>query len=184
MNDLADTLLFETEARMEKAIHALLSDLTQIRTGRANPGLLDHIMISYYGVDTQVNQVASISVVEGTQLLIKPYDKSLLKAIEQAIQASQLGLNPLNDGTSIRLILPQPTQERRKALVKDVEKHGEASKIAIRNIRRDTNDQLKKIGLPEDDEKGYQDDCQQLTDTFIKKIDEEVKIKSQELLKI
>ena len=184
MHDVADSILFETESRMEKAIHALMSELTQIRTGRANPALLDHILISYYGVDTQVNQVATISVVEGTQLFIKPYDKSLLKTIDQAIQASTLGLNPINDGTGIRLMLPQPTEDRRKALVKEVEKQGETSKVAIRNIRRDCNDQLKKIGLTEDDEKGYQDDSQKLTDAFIKKIDDEVKIKSQELLKI
>lgn len=184
MHDIADTLLLETETRMEKALHVLVHDLGQIRTGRANPALLENIYVSYYGVDTPVQQVSSIAVVEGNQLFIKPYDKSLLKDIEHAIQASQLGLNPINDGTGIRLILPQPTEERRKSLVKDVEKHGETAKVAVRNIRRDANDHLKKIGLPEDDEKGYQEDVQSLTDLYIKKVEDEVKLKSNELLKI
>jgi ribosome recycling factor len=184
MHDLADTLLLETETRMEKAIHALNHDLGQIRTGRANPQLLENISVNYYSVDTPVNQVSSISVVDGNQLVIKPYDKSLLKDIEHAIQASQLGINPINDGQVIRLILPQPTEERRKQLVKEVEKHGESAKVAIRNIRRDANDHLKKIGLTEDDEKGYQEDVQALTDSFVKKVDDEIKLKSSELLKI
>lgn len=184
MHDIADTLLLETETRMEKAILALNHDLGQIRTGRANPQLLDNLFINYYSVDTPINQVSSITVFEGNQLIIKPYDKSILKDIEQAIQASPLGINPMNDGQVIRLILPQPTEERRKALVKDVDKHGEAAKVAIRNIRRDANDHLKKVGLTEDDEKGYQDDVQALTDRFVKKVEEEIKNKAAELLKI
>ncbi|MDR4969006.1 MAG: ribosome recycling factor, partial [Acholeplasmataceae bacterium] len=155
-----------------------------VRTGRANPALLDRILISYYGVDTPLKQISSIAVVEGNQLFIKPFDKSLLKPIEHAIMASDLGLNPQNDGTGIRLFLPQPTEERRKELVKEIERMGEHSKVGIRNIRRDGNEHMKKLGLSEDDEKGYIQDVQELTDKFVKKIDEEVKIKSEELLKI
>ncbi len=184
MNEQADVILLETEEKMGKACDVLLHEFTHIRTGRANPGLLDDITIPYYGVDTPLNQIGSISVVDGNQLYIKPYDKSLLKEIEQAIHASTLGLNPINDGTGIRLILPQPTEQRRKELVKDVEKHGEHAKVAIRNVRRDANDHLKKLGLTEDDEKGYVDDVQSLTNQYIAKVDQLTKEKSSEILKI
>lgn len=184
MNEQADIILMETEERMEKAVEALRKDFAAIRTGRANPALLDRISINYYGADTQLKMIASISVVEGNQLFIKPFDKSVLKTIETAIYASDLGLNPQNDGVGIRLILPQPTEERRRELTKEVDKHGETAKIAIRNIRRDANDHLKKAGLTEDDEKGYLEDVQELTNQFTKKVDDEVKIKSEELMKI
>jgi ribosome recycling factor len=184
MNEQADVIILETEEKMNKACNVLLNEFTHIRTGRANPGLLDEITISYYGVDTPLNQIGSISVVDGNQLYIKPYDKSLLKEIEQAIHASTLGLNPLNDGIGVRLILPQPTEQRRKELVKDVEKLAEQAKVAIRNVRRDGNDHLKKLGLTEDDEKGYIDDVQELTNQFIAKVDQLTKDKSSELLKI
>jgi ribosome recycling factor len=184
MNEQADMLLMETEERMEKALDALRRDFASIRTGRANPALLDRIALDYYGVETPLKQISSISVVEGNQLFIKPYDKSLLKQIETAIYASNLGLNPLNDGIGIRLILPQPTEERRRELIKEVEKHGEGAKVAVRNIRRDGNDHIKKLGLTEDDEKGYHADIQELTDTYIRKIDGQIKDKSDELLKI
>jgi ribosome recycling factor len=184
MNDQADVILLEAEEKMNKACDILSHELTHIRTGRANPGLLDEITIPYYGTDTPLNQIGSISVVEGNQLYIKPYDKSLLKDIEQAIHASTLGLNPINDGTGIRLILPQPTEQRRKELVKDVEKHGEHAKVAVRNVRRDANDHIKKLGLTEDDEKGYIEDVQTLTNTYVDKVDALIKEKSSELLKI
>lgn len=184
MNEQADVIILETEEKMNKACNVLLHEFTHIRTGRANPGLLDEITISYYDVDTPLNQIGSINVVDGNQLYIKPYDKSLLKEIEQAIHASTLGLNPLNDGIGVRLILPQPTEQRRKELVKDVEKLAEQAKVAIRNVRRDGNDHLKKLGLTEDDEKGYIDDVQELTNQFITKVDQLTKEKSSELLKI
>ncbi|MCF7932939.1 MAG: ribosome recycling factor [Acholeplasmataceae bacterium] len=184
MSEQADLILMDTEERMEKAIEALKRDFAGIRTGRANPALLDRIVLDYYGVETPLKQISSISVVEGNQLFIKPYDKSLLKQIEQAIYASNLGLNPLNDGIGIRLILPQPTEERRRELIKEVEKHGEGAKVAVRNIRRDSNDHMKKLGLSEDDEKGYLEDIQDLTDQFVKKVDQTITDKSEELLKI
>ena len=184
MSEQADLILMDVEERMEKAVEVLIKEFASIRTGRANPALLDRISISYYGADSPIKQIASIQVIEGNQLFIKPFDKSVLKSIEQAIYASDLGLNPQNDGTGIRLFLPQLTEQRRKELIKEVEKLGEASKVAIRNVRRDGNDSMKKIGLSEDDEKGYLEDVQELTNDFVKKVDEEVQSKSEELLKI
>ena len=180
----ADMVLLEIEDHMQKTVEILKKEFNGVRTGRANPALLDKIHINYYGVDTPLKQIASIAAVEGNQLYIKPYDKSTLKTIETAIYASDLGLNPLNDGSGIRLILPQPTEQRRKELVRDVEKMGEHAKVGVRNVRRDGNDQIKKLNLSEDDEKGYLEDVQELTDNYIKKIDEEIKQKSDELLKI
>lgn len=184
MNEQADVIILETEEKMNNSCNVLLHEFTHVRTGRANPGLLDDITISYYGVDTPLNQIGSVSVVDGNQLYIKPYDKSLIKDIEHAIHASSLGLNPINDGVGVRLILPQPTEQRRKELVKDVEKFAEQAKVAIRNVRRDGNDHLKKLGLTEDDEKGYLDDIQELTNQYIAKVDQLTKEKSSELLKI
>lgn len=183
-NEQADQILLDIEEKMEKTVHVLEHELTHIRTGRPNPALLDDVKVSYYGVETPLSQTSSISIVEGTQLYIKPYDKSLLKDIEHAINASDLGLTPINDGTGIRLMIPQPTEERRRALVKEVEKHGEHAKVAVRNIRRDGNDHIKKLGLTEDDEKGYHEDVQTLTDEHIKKLDQVIQAKSDELLKI
>ena len=183
-HEQADLILMDLEEHMEKSLHVLVKDFAQVRTGRANPALLDHINIDYYGAESPVRQISSVSVVEGNQLYIKPYDKSALKPIETAIYASDLGLNPVNDGMGIRLILPQPTEERRRELVKEVEKLAEHAKVSVRNIRRDGNDHIKKISLPEDDEKGYLADVQELTDTYVKKVEEELKIKSNELLKI
>ncbi|MGI6781502.1 MAG: ribosome recycling factor [Acholeplasmataceae bacterium] len=181
---MLDMVLLETEERMEKAVKALVREFQTIRTGRANPALLDRIEISYYGVATPVNQVASINVVEGTQLYIKPFDKSILKLIEQAIYASDLGLPPANDGVGIRLVLPALTEQRRRELTKEVEKLAEGGKVAIRNIRRDANDQVKKLGLPEDMERKSLDDIQKLTDDFSAKVDDETKIKNQEIMTI
>lgn len=184
MSEQADLILMDVEERMEKAVEVLVKEFASIRTGRANPALLDRISITYYGAESPLKQIASIQVIEGNQLFIKPFDKSVLKPIEQAIYASDLGLNPQNDGTGIRLFLPQLTEQRRKELIKEVEKLGEASKVAIRNVRRDGNDSMKKVGLSEDDEKGYLEDVQELTNSFVKKVDEEVQAKSEELLKI
>ncbi len=182
MNEQADLLLMELEEHMQKTLDALQREFAAVRTGRANPALLDHVKVDYYGAESPIRQIASVSIVEGNQLYIKPYDKSLLKTLETAIYASDLGLNPLNDGVGLRLILPQPTEERRRELVKTVDREGEEAKVGIRNIRRDGNHQLKKLGLSEDDEKGYLDDVQDLTDQFIKSIDDMIKEKGKELM--
>ncbi len=184
MNEQADLLLMEIEEHMVKTVEALEREFAAVRTGRANPALLDHVKVDYYGAESPIKQVSSVGVVEGNQLYIKPYDKSILKQIETAIYASDLGLNPVNDGSGIRLIFPQPTEERRKALVRDVDKLGEQAKVGIRNIRREGNDQVKKLDLTEDDEKGYLEDVQDLTNKFVKEIDDHIKNKSNELLKI
>ncbi|PKK96696.1 MAG: ribosome recycling factor [Tenericutes bacterium HGW-Tenericutes-3] len=184
MNEQADLILMEVEDHMSKTVEVLKKEFAAVRTGRANPALLDKISLSYYGVDTPLRQISSISAVEGNQLFIKPYDKSTLKTIEHAINASDLGLNPINDGVGIRLILPALTEQRRKELVKDIEKMGEHSKVGVRNVRRDGNEHIKRLGLSEDDEKGYLEDVQELTNEYVKKIDEEVKLKSEDVLKI
>ncbi len=184
MNEQADLILMEVEDHMSKTVEVLRKEFAGVRTGRANPALLDKIFLSYYGVDTPLKQISSISVVEGSQLFIKPFDKSTLKAIEHAINASDLGLNPVNDGIGIRLFLPSLTEERRRELVKEIDKMGEHSKVGVRNVRRDGNDHIKRLGISEDDEKGYLEDVQELTNEFIKKIDEEIKVKSEELLQI
>lgn len=184
MNDQADLVLLEVEDHMSKTVSVLVKEFATVRTGRANPSLLDRISIDYYSVDTPLKQISSVSVVEGNQLFIKPFDKSTLKKIEQAIHASDLGLNPINDGVGIRLILPSLTEQRRRELVKNIEKMGEHSKVGLRNVRRDGNDQIKKLGLSEDDEKGYLEDVQEVTNLFVKKIDEEVEIKAAELLQL
>lgn len=184
MDEQADLILMEIEDHMSKSVEILRRDFAQVRTGRANPGILDRLVVSYYGADTPLRQISSVSVVEGNQLYIKPFDKSILKGIEHAILASDLGFNPINDGVGLRLIFPQPTEERRRQLVKDVEKLGENAKISIRNVRRDGNDHIKKLSLTEDDEKGYLEDVQEITDKYIKRVDEEIKIKADELLKI
>ncbi|PKK99484.1 MAG: ribosome recycling factor [Tenericutes bacterium HGW-Tenericutes-2] len=183
-NEQADMILMEIEDHMTKTLEVLKREFAGVRTGRANPALLDKIHVEYYGVDTPLKQISSITAVEGNQLFIKPFDKSTLKSIEHAIYASDLGLNPQNDGTGIRLFLPQLTETRRRELIKDIERMGEHAKVGVRNVRRDGNDHIKKLGLSEDDEKGYLADIQEYTDKFVKKVDEEVKVKSEELLKI
>ncbi|MFI3330044.1 MAG: ribosome recycling factor [bacterium] len=181
---MADMILLEAEERMQKSIDSYQRELNSVRTGRANPQLLDSIMIDYYGTPTPVKQVANVSVPEASQLLIKPFDKSVLKDIESAINASDLGLTPQNDGSSIRLVLPQMTTERRQELVKKVTKSQEGAKVAVRNVRRDCNDDLKKLDLPEDDLKGYLDDVQKLTDKFVAEVEKITAIKEKELLTI
>lgn len=183
-SEQADMLLLEIEERMIKACDALQREFSTIRTGRANPSLLDRISVSYYGVDTPLKQVAAITVPEATQLYIKPFDKSVLKEIEQAILASSLGLTPQSDASGIRLVIPPLTEDRRRQLVKEVEKMSENGKVAVRNIRRDGNDQIKKLDLSEDDEKGYLEDIQTLTDQYVKLADDQTKNKSNELLTI
>ncbi|MDY0277300.1 MAG: ribosome recycling factor [Acholeplasma sp.] len=181
MLEQLEIVMFEAEENMEKAIESLRRELSGIRTGRANPALLDRITIDYYGVESPLKQIASISVVEGTQLLIKPFDKSTLKQIEHAINASDLGINPQSDAQGVRLVLPSLTGDRRKQLAKDVEKLSEDIKIVIRNVRRVTNDSVKKLELPEDVEKGSLDDVQKLTDKYIEKTEVVAKEKIKEI---
>lgn len=179
-----EMLLLELEEKMEKSIASFERELSTVRTGRANAGLLDSISIEYYGVQTPLKQVSSITIPEANQLYIKPFDKSVLKEIERSILASSLGLTPQNDGAGIRLILPQMTEERRRELVKLVGKMEEQAKVAIRNLRRDGNDDVKKLELPEDDEKGSLEDIQKLTDNKIKEIEEIASKKNKEVMSI
>ena len=179
-----EMLLLELEERMEKSIASFERELTTVRTGRANAGLLDSISIEYYGVQTPLKQVSSITVPEANQLYIKPFDKSVLKEIERALLASSLGLTPQNDGAGIRLILPQMTEERRRELVKLVGKMEEQAKVAIRNLRREGNDDVKKLDLPEDDEKGSLEDIQKMTDGKIAQIEEITAKKTKEVMAI
>lgn len=173
------------EEKMNKAIAALENNLTKVRTGRANPNLLDHVEVNYYGCPTPINQIASISVQEGKTLVIKPYDASSLKDIEKAINASDIGLPPLNDGTVVRITMPVLTEETRKGFRKDIAKYGEETKVAIRNIRRDANDEIKKDKtLPEDTAKDLQDQVQKLTDKFVEKTDAVAKAKEKEVMTI
>lgn len=174
--------------RMTKAIQAYTRELASIRAGRASASLLDRIQVDYYGAPTPVNQLAGISVPEARLLVIQPYDKTILGEIEKAILKSDLGLNPSNDGSIIRLTIPQLTEERRKELAKVVKKEAEEAKIAVRNIRRDGNEDLKKLEkngeITEDDLRGYSDDIQKMTDEHIAKIDQITKEKEKELLEV
>ncbi|WLR53404.1 ribosome recycling factor [Mesobacillus subterraneus] len=174
--------------RMSKAIQAYTRELASIRAGRASASLLDRIQVDYYGAPTPVNQLAGISVPEARLLVIQPYDKSILGEIEKAILKSDLGLNPSNDGSIIRIAIPQLTEERRKELAKQVKKEAEEAKIAIRNIRRDGNEDLKKLEkngeITEDDLRGYSDDIQKLTDEHIAKVDQITKDKEKEIMEV
>ncbi|MEE1598843.1 MULTISPECIES: ribosome recycling factor [Acidaminococcus] len=178
----------KTQEKMDKALQALRNELTNIRTGRATPSLLDQVKVDYYGAPTPVTQVANVSVPEPRMIVIQPWDRSLLKVIEKAIMTSDLGLNPNNDGTVIRLNLPLLTEERRKELVKVVNKKGEASRVEIRNIRRDFNDAVKKQvkakEITEDDAKDATDFSQKLTDKFMKKIDDVLAQKEKEVMSV
>ncbi|WP_407919216.1 ribosome recycling factor [Domibacillus indicus] len=173
---------------MEKAIGAFNRELASIRAGRASANVLDRITIDYYGAPTPINQLASINIPEARLLVITPYDKSSMGDIEKAILKSDLGLTPSNDGSVIRLNFPALTEERRKELAKLVKKEAEDAKVAIRNIRRDTNDDLKKSekngDLTEDDLRGYTEDVQKQTDAYIRKVDEIAKEKEQEILEV
>ena len=176
------------EDKMQKSIESLEREYNSIRAGRANPHVLDKIKVDYYGTPTPLQQVGNISVPEPRIITIQPWETSLLKAIEKEIMQSDIGINPTNDGKVIRLVFPELTEERRKELVKDVKKKGEAAKVAIRNIRRDAIDAIKKKGkedgISEDEVKGYQDDVQKKTDEYIKKIDVEIEEKSNEIMTV
>ena len=178
-------LLDVTKHKMEKAVEKLDENLKTIRTGVANASLLEHVHFEYYGSETPINQVASIKGVEGRQLMIKPYDRSTLKDIERAIATSDTGLVPQSDGEVIRLNVPALTEERRKQLSKEADKMGEEAKIAVRNVRREANDAVKKDKeLTEDDAKRMQEKVQRLTDEFAKKIEKEVSEKEKEIMKV
>lgn len=178
----------EYKRKMNKTIDALKSQFATVRAGRANAAVLDQISVEYYGVDTPLNQVGTISVPDPRTITIQPWDNSLLKGIEKAIQASDLGINPQNDGKLIRLTFPQLTEERRKELVKQVKKYGEDGKVAIRNIRRDAMDDFKALKkaneLTEDDLKTAEKEMQKLTDDFIKEVDNVTAAKEKELYAI
>lgn len=181
-------VLNNSKEKMEKTMKVLDSDFAAIRAGRANPAVLDRIMVDYYGTPTPIQQMAAVSVSDARILVIQPWDKSSLKAIEKAIQASDLGINPANDGTVIRLTFPQLTEERRKELSKDIKKLGEESKVAIRAIRRDANDKVKSMkkngDLTEDDLKIFDKDIQKLTDKYIESVDRAVAAKEKEIMTV
>lgn len=175
------------DEKMQKTIHALDTELASIRAGRANPNILNKLTVEYYGTPTPIQQVANISVPEARMIQIQPWEKKIIKDIEKAILMSDIGINPTNDGTVIRLVFPELTEERRKELVKDVKKKGEASKVAVRNIRRDGNDAFKKLkgtDVSEDEIQGLEDQIQKLTDKYIKEVDAAVDAKSKEVMTV
>lgn len=176
------------EEKMNKSLDALQSEYGSIRAGRANPHVLDKIKVDYYGTPTPIQQVGNISVPEARMIVIQPWEKGLLKAIEKAILTSDLGINPTNDGTMIRLVFPELTEERRKVLAKDVKKKGDATKVAIRNIRRDANDTFKKMEkageMSEDDLELANNKIQKLTDKMTEKVDKAVEAKTKEILTV
>ena len=178
----------DSEERMEKTINVLKSDFKTIRAGRANAAVLDKIQVDYYGVPTPVKQLAAISVPEPTVLAIQPWDASSLKAIEKAINTSDLGINPQNDGKIIRLSFPTITEDRRRELCKDIKKMGEDSKVAVRSIRRDAIEKLKALKkdsvITEDDLKDGEKKMQDITDKFVKRVDEECAVKEKEIMEI
>lgn len=175
------------DVKMKKAYDYLVDDLATIRAGRANPHVLDRIRVDYYGTPTPIQQVGNITVPEPRMLQIAPWEKSLIKEIEKAILASDVGITPTNDGSVIRLVFPELTEERRKELVKDIKKKGEEGKVAVRNIRRDGNDSFKKLAksdVSEDEIKELEEDLQKLTDKYIKDIDKTIEEKSKDILKV
>lgn len=183
-----DERLAPYESKMIKSFDAMIADFATMRAGRANPKILDQIRVDYYGAPTPIQQIANISVPEARLIQIAPFDKNSLKEIEKAIQIADIGINPTNDGQIIRLVFPELTEERRKDLAKDVKKRGEECKVAIRNIRRDANDFIKKLSkqgdVSEDNIKDLEVVAQKLTDDFIKKTDVAIEEKSKEVLTV
>ncbi|MCI8495377.1 MAG: ribosome recycling factor [Lachnospiraceae bacterium] len=183
-----DERLQQYNHKMQKSFDNLLEEFGTIRAGRANPHVLDKLKVDYYGTPTGIQQVANVSVPEPRMILIQPWEASMVRVIEKAILMSDLGINPTNDGKVIRLVFPELTEERRKELAKDVKKKGENAKVAIRNIRRDANDNLKKMGksndVSEDEIKQLEDEVQKLTDKFITNVEKSVEEKSKEILTV
>lgn len=182
------TVLSVTEEKMNKSIDSVMREFAAIRAGRANPSVLDRVSVDYYGCPTPVNQLAAVSVAEARVLQIQPYDATVLKAIEKAIQVSDIGINPQNDGRVIRLIFPPLTEERRKEIVKDVRKISEDGKVAIRSIRRDAIEKLKALKknneITEDDQSNGEKKIQNLTDKFCKEVDDLTVVKEKEIMEI
>ena len=172
------------EKKMRQTIESLKSKLLNIRAGRANPAMLNGVMVSYYGAPTPIQSVANITVPEAKQLFIKPYDRSTLKDIERAINEANLGIAPTNNGEMIILTIPDLTEERRREYVKQAKAVGEEAKVALRNIRQDANNEIKKCEYPEDEEKMYLDEIQELITKYNKLVDDEIKIKEQELMQV
>ena len=176
------------EDKMEKSLDVLLDEYASIRAGRANPHVLDRLRIDYYGTPTPIQQVGNVTVPEARMIVIQPWEKSLLKEIEKAILVSDLGINPTNDGNVIRLVFPELTEERRKDLAKDVKKKGEGAKVAIRNIRRDAMDSIKKMekagDISEDDLKQGEEKIQKITDKMIEKVDKAIETKTKEIMTV
>lgn len=181
---MLNLILEETKEKMNKTIESFQHELATVRTGRANPTLLDRVMVEYWGEKTPLNQVAGISVVEGRQLVIKPYDKSTLKDIEHGVYEAEIGLTPQNDGEVIRINVPPLTEERRREYVKQAKKYAEEAKVALRNVRRSANDDVEKADLTEDEVKSGKEKVQKLTDEFVKKIDALTKEKEEELMSV
>lgn len=183
-----DERLNKFEGKMEKSIQNLRDEFSTIRAGRANPHILDRITVDYYGTPSPIQQVANVNVPEARMLQIQPWDKGMMKEIEKAILTSDLGITPTNDGNVIRLVFPELTEERRKELVKDVKKRGENAKVALRNIRREANDNVKKMSkadeVSEDEAKQLEEQIQKLTDKYVAKADKEVEDKSKEILTV
>lgn len=181
-------IMHDAEDRMNKAIDALRKEYASLRAGRANPALLEKVMVDYYGVPTPITQMANVSAPEPRMLMIQPWDRSTLPNIEKAIQKSDLGLNPSSDGQVIRIAIPQLTQERRNELVKVAKKKAEDARVAIRNIRRDANDHIKQLeksrDVSEDEAKRGQEDIQKATDKYIKTIDRVAEVKEQEITEV
>ncbi|WP_028264276.1 ribosome recycling factor [Atopobium fossor] len=175
----------KAKSNMEKCISALTANFSKVRTGRANPHILDPIMVDYYGVPTPITQLAAVKVPEASMLVVEPWDKSALNAVEKAIESSDLGITPGNDGVCIRLPFPSPTEERRRELAKECRALAEESRIAIRNVRRDYNSKIERDEeYSEDEVKREQNQIQKLTDTYVAKIDEMLKTKESEVMEI
>ena len=182
---MANEIIDNAKERMNSSLNSLQRDLGHIRAGRANASLLDRISVEYYGAPTPLNQMASITIPEARVLMITPFDKTILKDIEHALNASDIGITPANDGSVIRLVIPMLTEERRKELVKEMGKYIEGAKVAIRNIRRDANNAIKKDEtMDEDVQKDAENEIQKLTDSFVKQIEEIAKKKNDEVLKV
>ena len=180
-------MLKQFEDKMQKSLDSMANDFMTIRAGRANPHVLDKLKVDYYGTPTAIQQVANVNVPEPRMIQIQPWEASMVKEIEKVIMTSDLGINPTNDGKTIRLLFPELTEERRKDLAKDVKKKGESAKVAIRNIRRDANDSFKKLAkedVSEDEIKALEENAQKMTDKYIAAVDEAVEVKTKEILTV
>ncbi|MBN1337862.1 MAG: ribosome recycling factor [Bacteroidales bacterium] len=187
MDEEVELIQMETEEKMQRSIKHLKSELARIRAGRANINMFDGIMVDYYGSPTPLNQVSNINAPDARTLAIQPWEKTLIDAIEKAIMAANLGITPQNNGEIIRINIPMLTEERRRDLVKQVKNEGENAKIAIRNIRRDSKDQLKKLlreGLSEDIQKDAEETLQEMTDQFIKEVDDIIEVKEKDIMTV